>query len=77
MNIGMLWYDNDVKSDLAVKIERAMSYYREKYRSDPVVFSTEHGAQFNDPVPIAVQSGEPGDFGDQHQAHLAQADSSH
>lgn len=24
------------------------SYYREKYHSDPVVFSTEHGAQFND-----------------------------
>jgi hypothetical protein len=35
MKIGMLWYDNDVKSDLAVKIERAMSYYREKYGDTP------------------------------------------
>ena len=35
MNIGMLWYDNDTKSDLPVKIERAVAYYREKYGDTP------------------------------------------
>lgn len=35
MKIGMLWYDNDAKSDLTVKIERAMTYYREKYGDTP------------------------------------------
>lgn len=35
MNIGMLWFDNDPKSDLSVKIERAAVYYREKYGQSP------------------------------------------
>ncbi len=35
MKIGMLWFDNDPKSDLKVKIERAMSYYSKKYGQDP------------------------------------------
>lgn len=35
MNIGMLWFDNDPKADLKVKIERAASYYRTKYGQAP------------------------------------------
>jgi hypothetical protein len=35
MKIGMLWYDNDTKTDLSMKIEKAMSYYREKYGDTP------------------------------------------
>ena len=31
MNIGMLWFDNDTKTELTIKIERAAHYYREKY----------------------------------------------
>ena len=31
MNIGMLWFDNDIKADLPTKIQRAASYYRTKY----------------------------------------------
>ncbi len=37
MNIGMLWFDNDRKVDLAVKIKRATSYYKEKYGQTPNV----------------------------------------
>ncbi|UCD98925.1 MAG: hypothetical protein JSV42_18620 [Chloroflexota bacterium] len=35
MNVGMLWFDNDVKSDLIVKIERAAAYYLGKYGDKP------------------------------------------
>lgn len=37
MNIGMLWYDNDPKAEMIVKIERAASYYRQKYGKAPNV----------------------------------------
>jgi len=35
MNIGMLWFDNDTKTGLAVRIQRAAEYYRAKYGADP------------------------------------------
>jgi len=35
MNIGMLWFDNDNKSDLATKIEKAANYYHSKYGKAP------------------------------------------
>ena len=35
MNTGMLWFDNDPKTALAAKIERAVNYYRHKYGRDP------------------------------------------
>lgn len=35
MNIGMLWFDNDPKTDLNGKIERAAAYYRSKYGQAP------------------------------------------
>lgn len=31
MNIGMLWFDNDPKADLAEKVRRAADYYGKKY----------------------------------------------
>lgn len=37
MNTGMLWFDNDPKSDLAVKILRASEYYQKKYGQTPDV----------------------------------------
>ncbi len=37
MNIGMLWFDNDSKSDIGVKIERAAHYYRSKYGKTPTL----------------------------------------
>jgi len=37
MNIGMLWFDNDPKTELSLKIERAASYYSQKYGKKPNV----------------------------------------
>jgi hypothetical protein len=35
MDIGMWWFDNNPKSDLSTKIERAAKYYQEKYGQWP------------------------------------------
>ena len=35
MNVGMLWFDNDTKSDLTTKIKRAAIYYQNKYGKHP------------------------------------------
>lgn len=35
MEIGMLWFDNDPKADLAEKIAKAAAYYRQKYGKTP------------------------------------------
>ncbi len=35
MNIGMLWFDNDPKADIKIKIERAATYYQTKYGQKP------------------------------------------
>jgi hypothetical protein len=35
MDIGMLWFDNDKKSDLFTKVSRAAAYYRSKYGEEP------------------------------------------
>lgn len=37
MNVGMLWFDNDTKTDLDGKIERAAVYYRTKYGRVPTL----------------------------------------
>lgn len=35
MNIGMLWFDNDQKTAIPYRIERAAEYYRTKYGKRP------------------------------------------
>jgi hypothetical protein len=35
MNVGMLWFDNDTKSDFKMKIKRAAAYYQNKYGQQP------------------------------------------
>ena len=35
MNTGMLWFDNDKNTNTLTKIERAVEYYRKKYKQDP------------------------------------------
>ena len=35
MDIGMLWFDNDRQADLSIKLNRAVSYYHEKYGQKP------------------------------------------
>ena len=35
MDIGMLWFDNDPKSDVTSKVQKAAAYYRQKYGENP------------------------------------------
>jgi hypothetical protein len=35
MSIGMLWFDNDPKTDLPLKIRRAAAFYQDKYGKAP------------------------------------------
>lgn len=35
MKTGMLWFDNDPKTDLRAKISRAATYYQHKYGKHP------------------------------------------
>jgi hypothetical protein len=35
MNVGMLWFDNDPRTALTAKIERAADYFRNKYGHIP------------------------------------------
>jgi hypothetical protein len=35
MDIGMLWFDNDPKTDLVTKLVNAVSYYQKKYGKAP------------------------------------------
>ena len=35
MNTGMLWFDNDPKTTLEVKVQQAADYYRHKYGRTP------------------------------------------
>ena len=37
MNVGMMWFDDDPKTTLVDKIERAAKYYRQKYGLNPNV----------------------------------------
>jgi hypothetical protein len=35
MNRGMLWFDNDPKTSLSLKVKQAAEYYRRKYGTAP------------------------------------------
>lgn len=35
MNTGMLWFDNDPKAELPIKVQRAAKYFKEKYGTSP------------------------------------------
>ena len=35
MHVGMLWFDNDPKTALTAKIEKAVDYYSNKYGRKP------------------------------------------
>ncbi len=50
MNIGMLWFDNDHKADLATKIQRAATYYQHKYGKAPNLCMVHPRTLGNEPV---------------------------
>lgn len=61
MDEGMLWFDNDPKSTLAKKVERAVQYYREKYGTDPNICLVHPSAlkEGQEMPPIAVRPYRP------------------
>ena len=53
MDIGMLWFDNDPKTDIVDKIIRAAAYYHRKYGKTPDLC-------FIHPTMIPVANGDSG-----------------
>ena len=51
MKTGMLWFDNDPKVDLTVKIAQASAYYQKKYGSRPDLCYV-HPSMLKDGKPI-------------------------
>lgn len=61
MNIGMLWFDNDPKTEINSKIERAAHYYRDKYGKSPnlcFVHPSMIGVESPDTPATITQSGD-------------------
>ena len=58
MNTGMLWFDNDPKTALTAKIERAVDYYRHKYGRDPNLCLI-HPTAMDNPAVQAGQASSP------------------
>lgn len=50
MNTGMLWFDNDPKSDLETKVQRAAEYYQKKYGKQPNICFV-HPSMLTTPAP--------------------------
>jgi hypothetical protein len=70
MNLGMLWFDNDPKVTLEIKVQRAAAYYRHKYGKTPTLcfvhptmFPVHRESSGNDAaaVPAAVESAPQSD----------------
>ena len=62
MNVGMLWFDNDNKSDLPAKVNRAATYYHGKYGVHPnlcfVHPSMANISKADKPDPKSIKSGD-------------------
>jgi hypothetical protein len=61
MKVGLLWFDDDKKRTLAEKVERAASYYQQKYSVAPSVCyvhaSALEGAEINALAPAQRVNG--------------------
>jgi hypothetical protein len=58
MNVGMLWFDNDPRTALKAKVERAADYYRKKYGLAPDLCLV-HPSMLAEPPsdPVEARSG--------------------
>ena len=54
MNVGMLWFDNDPRTALPVKVARAADYYRRKYGLVPDVCLV-HPSMLTGPRPDLIE----------------------
>lgn len=55
MNTGMLWFDNDPRTALNSKVERAADYYRQKYGLIPDLCLV-HPSMLVEPRPEFVEA---------------------
>lgn len=55
MNVGMLWFDNDPRAGLEVKVARAADYYRTKYGRKPTLCFV-HPSMMQQPAPAVVEN---------------------
>ena len=55
MNVGMLWFDNDPRIALTVKVARAADYYRKKYGLAPDLCLV-HPSMLAEPRPDLIES---------------------
>jgi len=54
MNVGMLWFDNDPRTALTVKVARAADYYQKKYGLVPDLCLV-HPSMLSGPRPDQVE----------------------
>ena len=54
MNVGMLWFDNDPRTALTVKVARAADYYRKKYGLAPDLCLV-HPSMLAEPRPDSIE----------------------
>ena len=54
MNVGMLWFDNDPRTALMVKVARAADYYRKKYGLAPDLCLV-HPSMLAEPRPDLIE----------------------
>jgi len=57
MNVGMLWFDNDPRAGLDVKVERAAAYYRNKYGKMPNLCFVHPSMLANGAKPLPQDAG--------------------
>lgn len=69
MKLGMLWFDNDPKTPLEVKVERAAAYYRHKYGKTPTLCFV-HPSMFSAAKGKAVREPES-DADSENESYMA------
>jgi hypothetical protein len=52
MNTGMMWFDNDPKTTLDVKVQQAADYYRHKYGRIPDLCMVNPGILEKSPLQV-------------------------
>ncbi len=55
LDVGLLWFDNDPKSDLAAKVLRAAAYFQRKYGQRPTLCYV-HPSMLPDRESLTVES---------------------
>ncbi len=59
MQMGLLWFDNDPRRDLALKVQDAANRYREKFGSTPNACYVNQGELTGTDLVVAL-GGKPG-----------------